>query len=589
MDHARSSNSDALGLLLDQEKAYDRVHPDYLRQVLLRFGFPQTFVDSILGLFFGTQLRLNVNGFLSNPVHQRRGLRQGDPISPLLFNLAFEPLLRRTLSDSTYQGYSLPRSPRSPCSEPVKLLAYADDVLFLLNDPSDLTSLQEHLSLYSRASNARVNFHKTEALSLSGARLDPDSVWHTPLLSHRITRWHDCRSPQPVIYLGYPLSTSTSQRDRYLETILCKIKSACVLHSQRSLSIRGRVTIVNSLILSKLWHILRVVSVPLSFLDKVRSIVSSFLTWRLFPRIGLATMCLPRSSGGLGVLDPQVQQGALQLRWILPLLSVAPVNSDSASWSSSDITNSIVLPRLLDYMLFHLQAWSPSIISINLDTFDIRLPYMFKDLRPPALRLPNGIFSLFFRCLDMLPKPFDHVVINPQTALQLPISAIILPASSVPLSKSQSCLPCSTAYKFDVSSSRLKPRLRADIHVRPNLTKRFLRLVRHDKVRLAPFFVRACIPPMYASQGPHPFEPISHDSVDASRIRIVSTLSQMDSILELSIVSSLSKHLVQVTAWQTSLQDTLAPHHAGCVYISLLSCVSYGGRYVGALSLFVSL
>ncbi|KAG0927722.1 hypothetical protein G6F32_012805 [Rhizopus arrhizus] len=300
-------------------------------------------------------------------------------------------------------------------------------------------------------------------------------------------------------------------------------------------------------------------------------------------------MCLPRSSGGLGVLDPQVQQGALQLRWILPLLSVAPVNSDSASWSSSNITNSIVLPRLLDYMLFHLQAWSPSIISINLDTFDIRLPYMFKDLRPPALRLPNGIFSLFFRCLDMLPKPFDHVVINPQTALQLPISAIILPASSVPLSKSQSCLPCSTAYKFDVSSSRLKPRLRADIHVRPNLTKRFLRLVRHDKVRLAPFFVRACIPPMYASQGPHPFEPISHDSVDASRIRIVSTLSQMDSILELSIVSSLSKHLVQVTAWQTSLQDTLAPHHAGCVYISLLSCVSYGGRYVGALSLFVSL
>ncbi|KAG0767924.1 hypothetical protein G6F22_017575 [Rhizopus arrhizus] len=211
MDHARSSNSDALGLLLDQEKAYDRVHPDYLRQVLLRFGFPQTFVDSILGLFFGTQLRLNVNGFLSKPVHQRRGLRQGDPISPLLFNLAFEPLLRRTLSDSTYQGYSLPRSPRSPCSEPVKLLAYADDVLFLLNDPSDLTSLQEHLSLYSRASNARIlilcGIHHYCPIGLpvgmTVALLNLSSTWDTrfrPALLNATVTWKlSCaKSSRPV-------------------------------------------------------------------------------------------------------------------------------------------------------------------------------------------------------------------------------------------------------------------------------------------------------------------------------------------------------------------------------------------------------
>ena len=74
MEHARATNSDHIVLLLDQEKAYDRVHPIYLRSVLLKFGFPPKFVASLIGLFFGNQVRININGHFTEPVNQLRDL-----------------------------------------------------------------------------------------------------------------------------------------------------------------------------------------------------------------------------------------------------------------------------------------------------------------------------------------------------------------------------------------------------------------------------------------------------------------------------------------------------------------------------------
>lgn len=58
MAHARQTdpNGSTVGVLLDQEKAYDRVHPEYLKEVLLGLGFPILFVNAISSLFFYTKV-----------------------------------------------------------------------------------------------------------------------------------------------------------------------------------------------------------------------------------------------------------------------------------------------------------------------------------------------------------------------------------------------------------------------------------------------------------------------------------------------------------------------------------------------------
>ncbi|KAG1594933.1 hypothetical protein G6F47_008653 [Rhizopus delemar] len=269
MTSASIRKSSAVGLLLDQEKAYDRVHPSYLSQVMIRFGVPPPLVITIIGLFFSINISININGFLTTSFVAQRGLRQGDPLSLLLFNIAFDPFLRLISSDPLYSGFSfgqlqdtryLDDSPRPPSDDacpppPVKILAYADDVLVFLHSPSDFVRLKNAVDIYDAASNAKLNFNKTQAFSLYG---DPLPNWQQFLVSHNINSWHDRLSTHSLIYLGYPVYSSTAQRTLYVNQLTNKIALSCQVHSQRNLSIRSRVTVLNCLIFSRLWHVLQV-------------------------------------------------------------------------------------------------------------------------------------------------------------------------------------------------------------------------------------------------------------------------------------------------------------------------------------------
>jgi hypothetical protein len=61
-------------------------------------------VQAVLDLFFSTEVHVSINGHLAAPLQQQRGLRQGNLLSPLLSNLAFEPLLVRLLMGPSLTG-----------------------------------------------------------------------------------------------------------------------------------------------------------------------------------------------------------------------------------------------------------------------------------------------------------------------------------------------------------------------------------------------------------------------------------------------------------------------------------------------------
>ncbi|KAK4518233.1 uncharacterized protein ATC70_001585 [Mucor velutinosus] len=329
-----------VAVLLDQEKAYDRVNPTYLAMVLRQFGFPASLVSSVSSLFFGTRISLSINGWLGAPIDQQRGLRQGDPLSPLLFNLAFEPFLRTILACPSLQGVSMStavRAPlagrisrasslvpvqgdhdllRAPATPPrVKLLSYADDLEVFLTSTAEWPVLLSLLSLYGKASNAKVNLEKTVLLSLSGeAHADWKRVTETSNIE-----WYDSSSVGSVRYLGYPLYHTEEQLQHFLNSITVKIQRHCNLLTKRQLSIRGKGLVANSLLLSRLWHLLRVVVVPDKWLEEIQRVVRQYIV-SFWPTVAWDSLCLPRKHGGIGLVDIKKQHLALHLIYVKRLL-----------------------------------------------------------------------------------------------------------------------------------------------------------------------------------------------------------------------------------------------------------------------------
>lgn len=194
---------------------------------------------------------------------------------------------------------------------PIKLLSYADDLEVFLTAPQEWPILLRLLNLYHQASNAKVNLMKTVVMSLSG---ESHTEWKSLALEYG-AQWHDANSNTALQYLGYPLFHNNAQLLDFLDTVKIKIATHANILKSRRLSLRGASMVANSLLLSRLWHILRVTIVPSTWLHDIKRLVREFLL-PFWPKPAWDTLCLPRSNGGVGLIDIEAQNHALHFIYL---------------------------------------------------------------------------------------------------------------------------------------------------------------------------------------------------------------------------------------------------------------------------------
>jgi len=108
---------------VDLRKAYDSVEHNGILQTLTQIGFNEHFIRAIRDIYTGNTTRVITPYGATEEVRVMRGVRQGCPMSPILFILFMEPLLNY-INDHV-EGYRIPGS-----QVPISVLAYMDDIAF---------------------------------------------------------------------------------------------------------------------------------------------------------------------------------------------------------------------------------------------------------------------------------------------------------------------------------------------------------------------------------------------------------------------------------------------------------------------------
>ena len=256
----------ALFIKLDISKAFDSIGWSFLLEVLENLGFSTKWRDWISAMLGTSTSRVLINGQPSKEIRHARGLRQGDPLLPLLFILAIDPL-QRIIEVAANRGILKPILPKAAN---LRCSLYADDAA-IFADPSslELEHLHRILALFGDCSGLKINISKTEIFPIRMV----DSVV-TQLLQNfpgKIAKFSGK-------YLGLPLHIRKLRKVE-VQPLIDKIGARLPGWKGRLLSAAGRETLVKIVLSAQPIYHMTVFPEQKWLINRIDQLRRSFL-WR---------------------------------------------------------------------------------------------------------------------------------------------------------------------------------------------------------------------------------------------------------------------------------------------------------------------
>lgn len=239
-----------------------------------------------------------------------KGLRQGDPLSPILFNLVanvFSKMLDRAANNNLISGLLTNLRPGGVIS-----LQYADDTLiFLENNLEKAQHLKWILALFEQISGMRINFDKSDMIPINLEEAD----------SSRINQVFGCKTSQlPMKYLGVPLHHNKLTKEA-LQLVVDKVIKRVAGWRGRLLSYGGRLVLIRACLASIPIYLLSVIKFPAWAIHAIESQMAHCL-WdnydghKKYHLANWELVSMKKQYGGLGIPNLRDLNLALLASWI---------------------------------------------------------------------------------------------------------------------------------------------------------------------------------------------------------------------------------------------------------------------------------
>jgi hypothetical protein len=154
---------------IEFEKAYDKVNWAFLQQAMRMKVFPPMWCDWVARFVQGGSVGIRVNDDIGHYFQNLKGLRQGDLLSPMLFNIVADMLaiLIARAKENGQVGGLIDHLVEGG----VSILQYADDtILFMEHDVEKAVNMKLILCLFEQLSGLKINFHKSEIFCFGKAK-----------------------------------------------------------------------------------------------------------------------------------------------------------------------------------------------------------------------------------------------------------------------------------------------------------------------------------------------------------------------------------------------------------------------------------
>lgn len=285
-----------------------------------------------------------MNGEASTPFKVTRGVRQGDPMSCLLFDLAIEPLACM-IRQSELKGFAIPGLP-----DRILVSLFADDTTAYLSSDDDFSDLTDILKKWCIASRAKFNEDKTQLIPIGTAE------YRASVHSTRRLAPHDEQSqPIPgnmamvpdgvaVRILGAWLGNDLHENvPKPWADVIVKVNSALSRWRKCKPTLRGKRLIVQMIVGGMTQYLTKVQGMPSHIEDEFVKIIREFI-WdgkRSAP-IKLDSLFEPISEGGIKLLDIKSRNEAIELTWVQAYLNLSATRPAWAFLADELLSRSIL-------------------------------------------------------------------------------------------------------------------------------------------------------------------------------------------------------------------------------------------------------